>query len=178
VHLCLLLAPSCLCLLSLPAAQLNAPLTVDMRGFPPSVAEAYTHVLMAALEARSKPSPAAVPGSSPSRVRARRAAVAQPVRLLVPPFDSNYVMWPSYVGKLFLHYSEQLLERQVGSADLALTWHSGRWYSILGASLLCGAPSLPPPLMPLLTQHIALQQLPQHTLAYACVCTMHTFTVV
>jgi hypothetical protein len=72
------------------------------------VAEAYVHVLMQTLEARGN---SAAGGSDMSR---QRQIVAQPVRLVVPPFDHNYVMWPSYVNKLFVHYNEQLLERQVG----------------------------------------------------------------
>jgi hypothetical protein len=72
------------------------------------VAEAYVHVLMQTLEARGN---SATGGSDMSR---QRQIVAQPVRLVVPPFDHNYVMWPSYVNKLFVHYNEQLLERQVG----------------------------------------------------------------
>lgn len=85
--------------------QLDAPLTVDMRSFPPCVAEAYINVVMAAIEGRGK----AVGSGDVNRQR----AVAQPVRLIVPPFDHNYVMWPSYVQKLFVHYNEQLLARQV-----------------------------------------------------------------
>jgi hypothetical protein len=95
----------CFCLICI--LQLDVPLTVDMRNFPPMVAEAYVHVLMQTLEARGQ---AAAGGSD----MARRRVVAQPVRLVVPPFDHNYVMWPSYVNKLFVHYNEQLLERQVG----------------------------------------------------------------
>lgn len=76
-----------------------------MRSFPPCVAEAYLSVMMAAIEGRGK----AAGGSDANR----RRAVAQPVRLIVPPFDPNYVMWPSYVQKLFVHYNEQLLARQV-----------------------------------------------------------------
>lgn len=34
------------------------------------------------------------------------------LKLLVPPFDANYVMWPSYVQKLYLHYADELLQRQ------------------------------------------------------------------
>jgi hypothetical protein len=83
--------------------QLDSPLKVDMRCFPPMVAEAYVHVLMAAVESRT----------AAALAEGKRQPVAQPVRVLVPPFDPNYVMWPSYVEKLHAHYSEQLLARQV-----------------------------------------------------------------
>lgn len=83
--------------------QLDAPLTVDMRTFPPSVAEAYVHLLMGTIESRA--AAAAADG--------KRQPVAQRMRLIVPSFDHNYVMWPSYVEKLYVHYNEQLLARQV-----------------------------------------------------------------
>uniref|UniRef100_A0A383VR28 PROP1-like PPR domain-containing protein n=1 Tax=Tetradesmus obliquus TaxID=3088 RepID=A0A383VR28_TETOB len=101
----------------LPSMKLDVPLTVDMRCFPPMVAEAYVHVLMQTLEARGQ----AAAGGSDS---ARQRIVAQPVRLVVPPFDHNYVMWPSYVAKLFVHYNEQLLERQ---AQLRAEAEAARW---------------------------------------------------
>jgi hypothetical protein len=34
------------------------------------------------------------------------------IKMFVPPFDQNYVMWPSYVEKLYLHYADELLQRQ------------------------------------------------------------------
>lgn len=74
-----------------------------MRNFPPCVAEAYVHMLMGIIESRAE-SAAAKGGRQP---------VAQRVRLIVPPFDHNYVMWPSYVEKLYVHYNEQLIARQV-----------------------------------------------------------------
>lgn len=107
-HACLGLADvlgPVLLLLLLPGwcfSQLDAPLTVDMRNFPPCVAEAYVHMLMGIIESRA----AAAEG--------KRQHVAQRVRLIVPPFDHNYVMWPIYVEKLYVHYNEQLLARQVG----------------------------------------------------------------
>lgn len=78
-----------------------------MRCFPPCVAEVYINVMLAALEARGTASAAGETN--------RRTAVAQPVRIIVPAFDHNYVMWPSYVQKLFVHYNEQLLARQVST---------------------------------------------------------------
>jgi hypothetical protein len=84
--------------------QLDAPLTVDMRSFPPCVAEAYVHLLMSTIESRA----------SSALGEGKRQPVAQRVRLIVPAFDHNYVMWPSYVEKLYVHYNEQLLARQVG----------------------------------------------------------------
>lgn len=98
--------PMCRPGVALVWCQLDVPLTLDMRGFPPCVAEAYVHVMMQALESRGQ---AAASGVG-------KRAVAQPVRLIVPPFDHNYVMWPSYVDKLFVHYNEQLLARQVGAS--------------------------------------------------------------
>lgn len=96
--------PTCLpcCVLTL-VPQLDAPLTVDMRSFPPCVAEAYVHLLMSTIESRA----AAAAGQG------QRQPVTQRVRLIVPAFDHNYVMWPSYVEKLHVHYNEQLLARQV-----------------------------------------------------------------
>jgi len=111
-------SPACYCVL-----QLDAPLVVDMRSFPPSVAEAYVHMLMSTLESRA----------ASAAAEGKRQPVAQRVRLIVPPFDHNYVMWPSYVEKLHVHYSEQLLARQVGTllsnfkADLPLLALPLRW---------------------------------------------------
>lgn len=99
--------PTCLPALLRPRPlshpQLDAPLTVDMRSFPPCVAEAYVHLLMSTIESRA----AAAAGQG------QRQPVTQRVRLIVPAFDHNYVMWPSYVEKLHVHYNEQLLARQV-----------------------------------------------------------------
>lgn len=109
LSLSLLLHPLLLLLRRLPllflfasSSQLDAPFIVDMRGFPPSVAEAYTHMLMSTVESRAT-----------SAAEGNRQPVSQRIRLIVPPFDSNYVMWPSYVEKLHVHYNEQLLARQV-----------------------------------------------------------------
>lgn len=92
--------------------QLDAPVTVDMRCFPPCVAEAYVHMLMSTLESRA----------ATAAAEGKRQPVAQRVRLIVPPFDHNYVMWPSYVEKLYVHYNEQLLARQVITRFSVLVW--------------------------------------------------------
>lgn len=89
-------------------------MTVDMRSFPPCVAEAYVNVMMATLESRGK--------ATGTAEATRRRAVAQPARLIVPPFDHNYVMWPSYVQKLFVHYNEQLLARQVSNGTIMFVY--------------------------------------------------------
>jgi len=79
------------------------------------------HTLMAALEARGK---AAAAGDV-------RIAVAQPVRLVVQPYDHNYVMWPSYVEKQYVHYNEQLLARQVWSSPCTACTNSSATRALL-----------------------------------------------
>jgi hypothetical protein len=94
-----------------------------MRNFPPCVAEAYLHLLMGTIESRA--AAAAADG--------KRQPVAQRVRLIVPSFDHNYVMWPSYVEKLYVHYNEQLLARQVRAGCIELKWkvrHVGNYLQV------------------------------------------------
>jgi hypothetical protein len=53
-----------------------------MRTFPPAVSEAWTHALLASLEARAR-----------GTQWATRRPVTHRVHLLVPPFDPNYIFW-------------------------------------------------------------------------------------
>ncbi len=84
------------------ALQTDEAFTVDMRALPPTVAEVYTLAILTSLEQRQAKSPSV----------AQRRAFVHPITLLLQPFDRNYIMWPSYVQKLNLHYAPAVLARQ------------------------------------------------------------------
>ena len=59
-------------------------MTVDMRQYPPAVAEVWTHALMNSLEMR---------GAAARESAKARRPIVHPITFLVPPFDPNYVFW-------------------------------------------------------------------------------------
>ena len=69
----------------------EGPFTVDLREMPPTVSEVTVLAVLAALERRA--------------VKTGRCKVFHSVTFLVPPFDPDYIMWPSYVDKLSRHYN-------------------------------------------------------------------------
>jgi hypothetical protein len=76
------------------------------------VAEVYIIQLLAAIEARAS--------------GANKRPFVHRIKLLVPAFDPNYVMWPSYVEKLHLHYADELLQRQAALRAQAIDAASQR----------------------------------------------------
>lgn len=74
----------------LPSFKVDDPMSIDMRSMPPTLAEVYVHAILNAIEQRS--------GQF-------KSFQAQRITFLVPPFDPDLIMWPTYVEKLNRHYS-------------------------------------------------------------------------
>lgn len=75
--------------------MLDNAATIDMRNVPPTVAEVYILSILTSIEARGRGN------------QAGRKQFVHPITMLVPSFDRNYVMWPSYLDKLNMHYDDE-----------------------------------------------------------------------
>ncbi|KAG2495157.1 hypothetical protein HYH03_006765 [Edaphochlamys debaryana] len=115
----------------LPRFDPEAPFVLDMRRLPPVVAEVYVlHMLlqlerraarkMAAAEAEAAAAAAEAAAAEGAEARAsapaavakarRRANYHHNITFLVPPFDPDYVKWPSYVEREMHHYTTDMSE--------------------------------------------------------------------
>jgi hypothetical protein len=99
-------------------------LEVDLRALPPTLAEVYVLTMLQAVEQRQ---------SGPVRKRLPF------ITFVVPPFDPNYVNWPSYAEKLNLYYEEVMSSMEdydEEDSQAAGLWggdsDSGNAYSVWG----------------------------------------------
>lgn len=83
----------------LPPMRLEEAATIDLRSLLPHVAEVYVAALLVGAEHKAA-------------VSQQRRPFIHPLTFLVPPFDANYVMWPSAVEKLNMHYEDSRPERK------------------------------------------------------------------
>eukprot|EP00798_Chlamydomonas_sp_ICE-L_P004335 gene4335-14448_t len=70
----------------------EAPMTLDLRSYPPTLAEVMVLGLLNAVEKRV--------------ARTGQSQFKQQIEILVPPFCTDYITWPSYVERLNFHYDE------------------------------------------------------------------------
>lgn len=80
----------------------EGPSTIDLCGIPPTLAEVIVMAVLSAFERRA--------------VKTGRCQVFHNVTFLVPSFNPDYVMWPSYVDKVHLYYEEQQQLQQLEGA--------------------------------------------------------------
>ncbi|KXZ51095.1 hypothetical protein GPECTOR_14g78 [Gonium pectorale] len=93
----------------LPAYDPEAPLVLNMRRLPPSVAEVYVLYMLRTLERRSERRKAAAAESAMAGGGAGSGgSYHHSITLLVPPFDPDLVQWPSYLERLMNHYSAEM----------------------------------------------------------------------
>ncbi|GAX74542.1 hypothetical protein CEUSTIGMA_g1991.t1 [Chlamydomonas eustigma] len=70
----------------------EGPATIDLREMPPTISELVVQYVLSAFEKRA--------------IKTGRCQVTSSVTFLVPQFDRNYILWPSYGEKMNKHYSE------------------------------------------------------------------------
>lgn len=78
----------------LPRINLDAALNIDFSPMPPNVAEVYVLSVLQALERKAS--------------RLGHDFHNTTITFLVPPFDADIVLWPSYVEKQERHFTQEV----------------------------------------------------------------------